>query len=148
MRQKYWQNAGFGSIIKILKVISVNREGNMSKAKILVIDDEEIIREIFMSAFDEYEIMTVSNGTDALEILTLNQDIAIILIDVQIPELQGIELLMEMKIKSPQSHLIILTGHSMDDEEVKLIAAEAEGCIEKPFDIGTTRELFLDLLNR
>ena len=119
----------------------------MTKSKILVIDDEAIVREIFLSAFEEYEIITVSNGNDALDILVEVPDIAIILIDVQMPGLRGVDLLREVKMKSPQSILIILTGHSIDDDEIKLLSEDADECIEKPFDIGLVKEMFLGLLN-
>ncbi|MFH2138989.1 MAG: response regulator [Candidatus Omnitrophota bacterium] len=118
----------------------------MRKARILVIDDETVVGEVFISAFEEYEIIPAANGEEALEVLDTSDKIDIIVLDVMIPGLSGLELIRQMRKHSPRSKIVILSGYSAENENIKKLSAEVDEVMEKPFDIGKTKEVFKKLL--
>ncbi|MCP4650763.1 MAG: response regulator [PVC group bacterium] len=118
----------------------------MGKMKILIIDDEAIIREIFLSAFDEYEIIPAASGEEALNILDANKNIPLVVADISMPGLSGVDLIRQIKDKNPDGRIIVLTGYSSKNEEVKAVCQQTDGYIEKPFDIGKTQNIFKNLL--
>ena len=65
----------------------------MAGEKILVVDDARNIRETFTTAFDEYNIITASDGKEAMGILNRPNDIDLIVLDVMMPDISGLELL-------------------------------------------------------
>jgi len=83
-----------------------------NKAKLLFVDDEErivnLLRMIFRS---EYEVFTATSGQDALEIIAA-QAIDVIVSDQRMPQMLGIELLDEVRKRSPATMRILLTGYS------------------------------------
>ena len=86
---------------------------------ILVVDDEEGIRVILEIGFQEIGANTIlaSNGKKALDILK-NQKVDLLLSDIQMPELDGIELLKELKrIKHQKLVIILISGNSEITEE-------------------------------
>ena len=122
----------------------------MSKAtaKILVVDDEEIIREVFVTAFDEYRIITAANASQALDILNCPNDIDLIVLDVMMPGLKWTDLLKEIKRINPNHKVVILTGHSLKEISIEIARSDIDECIEKPFDIKNIKQVFERLLSK
>ena len=118
----------------------------MSGEKILVVDDNRNIRDIFTFAFDEYNIVTAKSAEEALSILKKPHDIDLIVLDVMLPGINGLELLRELKEKSKDCKVVIMTGYSTKDIAIEALRREADEYIEKPFDIEATREIFGRLL--
>ncbi len=118
----------------------------MAGKKILVVDDEKIIRDTFIAAFDEYRIIPVAGGQEALNILNRPNDIDLIILDMMMPGLTGIELLREIKRINSNRKVIILTGYSSTDVVIEALRVGADEFIEKPFDIKQTQEIIERLL--
>lgn len=107
----------------------------MSKGKILVIDDEDIIRIscLRVLAPEDYEVKTAGNGPDGLKMLE-EEKFDLVLVDLKIPGMDGIEVQKEIKKRWPETKVLIMTGYQSIDTET--IAAEwliASDCIEKYF---------------
>jgi two-component system, response regulator YesN len=118
----------------------------MAGEKILVVDDSESVREAFKLVFDEYEVITASDGKEALGILKKPNDIDLIMLDVMMPGMNGLELLEEIrKIKSGYK-IVIMTAYSSKDVIVEALRLHADEYIEKPFDAEKTREAIKVLL--
>ena len=83
-----------------------------NKARLLFVDDEErvvnLLRTIFRAG---YEVFTATSGRQALEIIAA-QPIDVIVSDQRMPEMAGIELLAEVRKRSPATMRILLTGYS------------------------------------
>ncbi|MBN2482571.1 MAG: response regulator [Candidatus Omnitrophica bacterium] len=121
----------------------------MTGEKILIVDDERIVRETFKAAFDEeYRILTAANGEEALEIINKPHDINLIVLDVIMPGITGLELLKKIKEIDPQMKVIILTGCDSKDVVIEALRRHADEYIDKPFDIDETRAMFEKLLHR
>jgi two-component system response regulator (stage 0 sporulation protein F) len=107
-----------------------------SKWAILIVDDEFGVRESFRMALKpSYEVHTASGGEEALNILK-EQKIDLITLDLNMPELSGIETLREIRKIDRQVPVIIITGYGTREveEEARLYGARA--FISKPFNIS------------
>ncbi len=106
----------------------------MSRGRILVIDDEDIVRTSCSRTLvpEGYEVELVKNGFDGLALLEEGQ-VDLVLTDLKMPEIDGIEILRRIKEKWPQIEVIIITGYQTVDTAVKAIKLGAFDYLEKPF---------------
>ena len=119
----------------------------MIKPKLWIIDDEESIRTICRSALeDNFIIETFPNGSEAL--LALNSDKPdLIITDIKMPGLSGLELLQKVSVKYPGLPTIVITAHSDIDNALSAYKGGAFEYLPKPFDVDTIRSLALKALN-
>lgn len=119
----------------------------MAGEKILVVDDAKNVRDIFTYAFDEYDILTAKSAEEARAVLSRPNDIDLIVLDVMMPGMNGLELLGEVKRKNEYCKVVIMTGYSSKDIAIEALRLNADEYIEKPFDIEKTKEIFERLLS-
>jgi PAS domain S-box-containing protein len=103
------------------------------KPKILLIDDEEaIIRVLSMSLrSDGYEVITANNGRDALRLFEMESP-PIVLTDIRMPGMDGLELLRQIKRLRSGAEVIIITGHGDLDAAIEALQCGASDFINKP----------------
>ena len=120
----------------------------MIKSKLWIVDDEESIREICKSALeDSFNIETFPNGSEAL--LALNSDKPdLIITDIKMPGLSGLDLLQKVSDKYPGLPTIIITAHSDIDNALSAYRGGAFEYLPKPFDVDKIRSLALKALNQ
>lgn len=102
--------------------------------QILVCDDEKDIvsaLEIYLKA-EGYEVYKAYNGEEALEILR-SEDIHLVLMDIMMPEMNGIEAMVQMR-KTSNVPVILLTAKSEDTDKVLGLTVGADDYITKPFN--------------
>ncbi len=101
--------------------------------KILLIDDEpDILRVLSMSLrADGYEVLTAENGEAGLAVFDA-QAPDIVLVDIRMPGIGGIEVLQEIKAKETLTEVIIITGHGDVDNAVEALKYGASDFINKP----------------
>jgi len=101
--------------------------------KILVVDDEEAIREVIKTGLVKlgYDPECAQNGKEALEILA-REKFPLILTDLRMPEIDGIELCMRIKERNPKTVIYALSGHFTEDEFYKLEKIGFDGILCKP----------------
>ena len=87
--------------------------------KILVVDDEEVIRQLCVHALSAYQVCEATDGTEALALLEHNR-FDLILTDVMMPEMGGLELLRTIRERAPNQVVVIMTGYA--DKEIILQA--------------------------
>lgn len=106
----------------------------MSKARILVIDDEEIVRLSCKKCLvpEGYEVETASNGVEGLRLAQAGQ-YDLILTDLKMPDMDGMEFLAAVKGPQPQAKVIMITGYSTVEHAVRAIKLGAHNYLEKPF---------------
>ena len=107
---------------------------NAQKPTILICDDEEGIRESFKLILeDSYQLKFATNGLEALEMLkTLSPDI--MLLDIKMPKLHGMEILKQVKKLKPKLPVIIVTGYQSVEMAQEAIKNGAADYIPKPFE--------------
>lgn len=106
--------------------------------RILVVDDEEIIRDVIASKIQKslgYEVLQAGNGVEALKsVEAMMPDL--IITDIKMPEMSGIELLGEIRRRRISVPVIILTGYGTMEDAITAIRLGAKSFIKKPFDIN------------
>lgn len=116
--------------------IQVNEQHSFEGSSILIVEDNEFNQLLVKSilADKNVKISCVSNGLEALEILN-NQKFDIILMDIQMPVMDGIEttqkIRKELKLDVP---IIALTANALKDDQKKYLNAGMDSYISKPFD--------------
>ncbi|MEW6101498.1 MAG: response regulator, partial [Candidatus Omnitrophota bacterium] len=109
--------------------------------KILLVDDDPDFRQEIIDFLDGYEVIEASNGKEALNILKRANEICLVILDVMMPGLSGIDVLGEIKKTDPHLNIVILTGHSTKDIAIEALKAHADDFIEKPVKPEKVREI-------
>lgn len=101
--------------------------------KLLLIDDERpILETLGISISSEgYEVFTAENGKEGLEIFD-REDIKLVLTDIKMPVMDGIELLKKVKRSGKQAEVIVITGHGDMDSAIAALRYGASDFITKP----------------
>lgn len=112
----------------------------MAKEPILVVDDHSgnlRLSKLFLGKAG-YEIRTASNAKEALTVLNEFQP-RLILMDLQLPDMSGLELTRYIKANPKYQNIIIIavTAYAMKGDKEKALAAGCDGYITKPIDIDT-----------
>lgn len=105
-------------------------------ARILIIDDDENIRKVLTTIFEEEGYIVESVGTAKKAIAeTERQFYNLALIDIRLPDREGVELLTRMKDTTPRMRKIIITGYPTLANAVHAVNKGADAYIIKPFDM-------------
>lgn len=104
---------------------------------LLLVEDNEDLRHTMQKILSgRYNVLTSSNGTQAMDILK-TADVDIIISDVMMPEMDGLQLCQALKSNIETSHIsiILLTAKNSADDRIECYNAGADGYISKPFDL-------------
>jgi signal transduction histidine kinase len=104
--------------------------------RILIVDDEKDIREVLRLPLTDlgYQVLEAENGEDALRLFKDAQP-PMILTDIKMPGMDGIELLQKVKHENPETEVIMITGHGDMDLAVKSLKYDATDFITKPINV-------------
>jgi len=118
-------------------------------ATILVVDDEpELCRALSkLLSRNGYHVLTAGNGEEGLRILR-QEDVHLVLSDLQMPRMGGIDLLRAAQVVAPGAEFVIITGHGTIETAVDAMRAGAYDFIEKPFSITTTLKVVRKALEK
>ena len=108
----------------------------MTDTSVLIVDDEEGIRETLSGIFQDegYNVMTAGSGEEALKILK-EQSPDLVLLDVWLSGIDGIETLQEIKKTNPELPVVIISGHGNIELAVKATHVGAYDFLEKPLSL-------------
>lgn len=118
----------------------------MSATRVLVVDDDENICRVVQRMLEAagYAVDVATNGREALT--KLSPDVAVVLSDVLMPEMDGIEMLRRVRKEAPHAKIISMSGGGIQDKEHVLEIAQRLGAaktLSKPF----TREELLGTID-
>ncbi len=104
---------------------------------VLVVEDEAIVRELIVHVLQRagYWVLAATDGNDALNTLR-DQPVDLILTDLRMPSMDGIELLQEVRKQHPSVDTIVLTAYGSIDSAVQALKLGAIDYLAKPFDIN------------
>lgn len=114
---------------------------------VLSIDDEEVIGDVIIRILpqkDGYNVSTAINGHDALQ--KLDESIDLILLDINLPDINGIELLKKIKRTNSNVPVVVMTGQGSVELAVIAMKEGAADFIEKPFKSSELRKTVSDVL--
>jgi CheY-like chemotaxis protein/predicted regulator of Ras-like GTPase activity (Roadblock/LC7/MglB family) len=118
-------------------------------AKLLIVDDEiPLLHNLasYLGSFpDEFEVLTAASGEDALATLQKATDIDILLTDVRLPGIDGIELVRQAVARLPELGVVVMTAFPSSTVRQGATAAGALRYLEKPLDLKQLRRLLLQV---
>ncbi|MCK4606296.1 MAG: response regulator [candidate division Zixibacteria bacterium] len=105
-----------------------------SKASVLIVDDEQFIRQILARIVQRegYVIGEASGGKDALEKLEQTK-FDFVISDIRMPNMDGMELLTKVKTRFPETMVILITAYAGEYKAEDALTAGADHYITKPF---------------
>lgn len=103
--------------------------------KILVAEDEPLLRRLIQIRLekDGYEILTAKNGHEAIEVITKTDDIDLIVTDILMPFMTGLELVSILKSMNKTIPIIVLSSMSVEKTVLEAFRLGANDFITKPF---------------
>jgi two-component system, NtrC family, response regulator AlgB len=106
-------------------------------AILLVADDERNIRVRLASFFEscKHKVLTAENGKEALALLTSQGPVDLVLADYKMAELNGLELLQQLKRQAPETPVILMTAYGTIENAVAAMKAGAYDYLAKPFSL-------------
>src|SRR5215471_14001157 len=105
---------------------------------ILVVDDEAQIRNTLRGVLSDegFDVVEAENGRVALDVLA-QQPPRLAIVDIWMPEMDGIELVQRMRKQAPGVPIIVISGHGTIETAVRVIRDGAFDFLEKPFQLDT-----------
>jgi DNA-binding NtrC family response regulator len=117
--------------------------------RIIVIDDDESIRKTLTMILGEegYVVDTASTGKEGIE-KTSEKVYNLALIDMRLPDIEGIDLLLKTKDTTPRMRKIIITGYPTIQNAMAAVNREADAFILKPFDMESVLQTIREQLKK
>ncbi|MFW5501410.1 MULTISPECIES: sigma-54-dependent transcriptional regulator [unclassified Maridesulfovibrio] len=121
----------------------------INHASILIVEDEAIARDNLTHVMTEagHMVVAVSSGTEALQKIG-KQEFELVLTDLMLPGMNGIELLEHIKEIQPSTQVIVITGHATVDTAVIAMQKGAHSYIAKPLNLDELRAQVFNALER
>lgn len=101
---------------------------------ILVVDDESVIRDLCAKILKGYRILQAENGAEALRLLE-RETVDVILTDVMMPIMNGLDLLRQIKERRPDQLVVVMTGYADKEVILRALKADADDFINKPINL-------------
>lgn len=106
---------------------------NITKKRILVVDDDSLnLARTKMILGEDYVVLTAESGMEALDKLKVNE-VDMVLLDIDMPKMNGIETFERMKDFAADIPVIFLTASGLEDDVVSAIKLGAVNYLKKPF---------------
>ncbi len=112
---------------------------------ILVVDDEEIIRNLFSRLFKKYRVFTAESGEEALNIIK-DKSSDLVLLDLRMSGIDGQKTLRIIKSIAPHIPVIIISAYISLKVEKELLRDGAYAVIQKPFDLKKLKTMMSKVL--
>ena len=106
-------------------------------AVVLVADDNEVAQRLCRRVLEKagYMVLIAGDGQQAVDI-ALAQNPNLILMDVAMPTMDGLEAMRQIKVARPEMRVVIASAHSMASDRERFLAAGADDVLSKPFRLG------------
>jgi len=122
-------------------------KGNKKERLLVVEDDEDLLTFVVEKLSNNYQVLKARNGIEAIEILQ-KENVSIIISDVVMPQMDGLELCKKMKEDVEYSHIpfIMLTAKTTIQNKIEGLESGADAYIEKPFSMDYLQAQLSSLL--
>jgi DNA-binding NtrC family response regulator len=109
----------------------------MSKARVLVVDDEDTIRNLLKGRLERegHDVAVANGAAEAEKIFATGGEVGVLVTDLRMPGKDGFALMAWAKEKYPQLRVVVITGHGEKEVAVKALRQGASDYLEKPFDL-------------
>jgi signal transduction histidine kinase len=114
---------------------------------ILAVDDEEAILDLCSRALKDYLVLKARDGKEALELFA-SQPVDLVLTDVMMPVMNGLDLLEQLKEEDPEQLVVIMTGFGEKEVILRALKAKADDFIHKPLNLMQLKATIAKALER
>ncbi len=107
----------------------------MNPKKVLVVDDSNLLHRMFEMMLRQYQLVHARDGREGLDRLAEHKDVGVILLDINMPRMNGLEFLGAIK-KDPELAripVVIITTEGTEDDTRRGLEAGAAAYVKKPF---------------
>ena len=118
----------------------------MKPKKVLVVDDSKLLHRMFEMMLRGYPLVHAYDGREALDRLAEHKDVDLILLDINMPRMNGLEFLAAVKANAELAKIpvVIITTEGTEDDTQRGLQAGASAYVKKPF----RNEELLGVINR
>jgi osomolarity two-component system, sensor histidine kinase NIK1 len=104
---------------------------------VLVADDNDVAQRLCKRVLEKagYRVLIAADGLQAVDV-ALNQNPSMILMDVAMPGIDGLEAMRRIKAERPHMPIVIASAHSMASDRERFLAAGADNVLSKPFRLA------------
>jgi CheY-like chemotaxis protein len=116
---------------------------------ILLVEDEARVREAIHEILETlgYRVLIAANGREALEVYQSAESVDLVLTDVVMPEMGGVELVRELRRRTPRLKALAITGYMVTEDLAELHEAGIGEIVSKPVEVHTLAEAVYRLLH-
>ena len=121
----------------------------MNLKRVLIVEDDEEMRVLLSDVIEEEGYMTdsVDNGSEAFRKL-VKESFALIITDIRMPGLTGLEILPGLKKLQPEAPVIVITAFGSEEVQRKAFEKGANAYLEKPIHLQKLRRLIHDMVSK
>jgi CheY-like chemotaxis protein len=111
--------------------------GGTAQFTVLVADDNDVAQRLCKRVLEKagYSVLIAADGLQAVDV-ALNQHPSMILMDVAMPGIDGLEAMRRIKTQVPAMPIVIASAHSMASDRERFLAAGADNVLSKPFRLA------------
>jgi heterodisulfide reductase subunit A len=126
----------------------LNMDKQEKKLKVLIVDDEDIVRESLQDWLNAYgfDVATTGDGAQALKLIQ-DQDFGVVILDLRLPDMEGTKVLMEARKLRPGLKAIILTAYPSKETTIEAVKLGVEEYLVKPFEPKDLVRIIYDVSN-
>jgi len=108
----------------------------MQPRKVLAVDDSKLVLKMYEVMLKDYAVVTAADGVEALTRLTEHPDVDLVLLDINMPNMNGLEVLdtLQSQGRLPGLAVVVVTTEGGEGEVARGLGAGAAAYITKPFD--------------
>ena len=121
--------------------------------KILIVDDSQLIHSMYRLVLNRYKsckIVDAMNGLEALDVLSRENDFNLILLDINMPVMNGLQFMEKIKKENIYKHIpiIVISTEGKEEDTLRALQLGASGYVVKPFKPHMLYELIEKILSR
>ena len=128
---------------------SSGNQGSESRGTVLVVENEQLMLRLIERVFSQhgYQVLVAGDGEEAIQVYRIHKlEIDVVLLDVGLPKVNGVDVLYKMKSENPHVRVIIVSGFLAPELRTKMQQAGVEHFIDKPYMLDQVLETIQTLI--
>ena len=125
------------------------KQGSDCRGTVLVVEKEQLVLRLLEKVLSEggYQVLLAADGEEAIEVYRFHKlEIDVVLLDVGLPKVNGVDVLYKMKSENPDVRVIIVSGFLEPELRTKMQQAGVEHFIDKPYMLDQVLETIQGLI--